>query len=87
MLDRMVGQERIADEIKIVLKPYYQKAQINKDEYKLIMKNCVTKVSDSCPSLHYTNAIWCELRHVVADLIVCLEWSKMRFDFKFGFKM
>ena len=86
MLDRMVGQERIADEIKIVLKPYYQKAQINKDEYKLIMKNCVTKVSDSCPSLHYTNAIWCEL-HVIADLIVCLEWSKMRFDFKFGFNM
>lgn len=43
-MDRMVGQERIADEIKIVLKPYYQKATINKDEYKMIMKNCVTKV-------------------------------------------
>lgn len=43
-MDKMVSQERIADEIKIILKPYYCKGSINKDEYKNIMRNCVTKV-------------------------------------------
>ena len=46
LLDKMVGQERIADEVKIILKPFYCKGTINKDEYKHIMRNCVTKV---CP--------------------------------------
>ena len=40
----MVGKERIADEIKIVLKPYYCHGKINKDEYKYIMRSCVPKV-------------------------------------------
>jgi len=44
MLDKMVSYERIADEVKICLKPYYVKAAIDKDEYKHIMRNCVTKV-------------------------------------------
>lgn len=40
----MVGQERIADEVKIVLKPFYCKNTITKEEYKHVMRNCVTKV-------------------------------------------
>ena len=44
---KMVGKERIADEVKIVLKPFYCNGKIDKDEYKHIMRNCVSKVSDA----------------------------------------
>ncbi|XP_067931402.1 PHD and RING finger domain-containing protein 1-like [Watersipora subatra] len=44
LMAKMVGKERIADEIKIVLKPFYCSGKIDKDEYKQIMRNCVTKI-------------------------------------------
>lgn len=37
-------QDRIAAEVKVALRPFYQNKRINKEEYKTIMKKAVTKV-------------------------------------------
>ena len=44
-LKKVQRQERIVEEIKMVLKPFYQKKKISKDSYKEIMRKCVPKVS------------------------------------------
>lgn len=43
-LKKVQRQERIVEEIKMVLKPFYNKKKIGKDSYKDIMRKCVPKV-------------------------------------------
>ena len=43
-LKKVQRQERIVEEIKLVLKPYYNRKKINKDDYKDILRKCVPKV-------------------------------------------
>ena len=44
-LKKVQRQERIVEEIKNVLKPYYNRKRINKEDYKNILRKCVPKVS------------------------------------------
>ena len=37
-------QERIAEEIKTVLKPHYNSKRIGKEDYKNILRKCVPKI-------------------------------------------
>jgi hypothetical protein len=43
-LKKVQRQERIVEEIKTVLKPYYNRKRINKEDYKDILRKCVPKV-------------------------------------------
>lgn len=38
-------QERVVEEVKLVLKPRFNKKQISKDDYKEIMRRAVPKVN------------------------------------------
>lgn len=38
-------QERAVEEVKLAIKPFYQRRDINKDEYKEILRKAVLKVS------------------------------------------
>eukprot|EP00096_Caligus_rogercresseyi_P013567 TRINITY_DN61_c1_g1_i2.p1 TRINITY_DN61_c1_g1~~TRINITY_DN61_c1_g1_i2.p1 ORF type:complete len:179 (+),score=46.91 TRINITY_DN61_c1_g1_i2:408-944(+) len=46
-LKKVQRQERIVEEIKMVLKPYYNRKKIDKDAYKEILRKCVPKVCHS----------------------------------------
>lgn len=46
-IEKMNRQERIAEEVKVVLKPYYRSGKISKTEYKEIMKKAVHKIYNS----------------------------------------
>merc|ERR1719210_2467372 len=46
-LKKVQRQDRIVEEIKLVLKPYYNRKKINKDDYKDILRKCVPKVCHS----------------------------------------
>ena len=43
----MQRQERAVEEIKMVLKPLYNKKRISKEHYKEILRKCVPKVSQA----------------------------------------
>ncbi|XP_057324063.1 uncharacterized protein LOC130666806 [Microplitis mediator] len=43
-LKKLNRQERVVEEVKLVLKPHYTKKHINKDEYKDIMRKAVPKI-------------------------------------------
>ena len=43
-LKKVQRQERIVEEIKMVLKPHYNRKRIGKEEYKDILRKCVPKV-------------------------------------------
>ncbi len=43
-LKKVHRQERIVEEIKMVLKPFYNRKKISKESYKEIMRKCVPKV-------------------------------------------
>lgn len=43
-LKKLNRQERVVEEVKLVLKPYYNKKKITKDEYKDIMRKAVPKI-------------------------------------------
>ncbi|XP_030767637.1 PHD and RING finger domain-containing protein 1 isoform X2 [Sitophilus oryzae] len=43
-LKKLNRQERVVEEVKLVLKPYYNKKKITKDEYKDIMRRAVPKI-------------------------------------------
>jgi len=47
-LKKVQRQERIVEEIKMVLKPFYNKKKISKSSYKEIMRKCVPKVKLFC---------------------------------------
>lgn len=40
-------QERAIEEVKLAIKPFYQKRDINKDEYKEILRKAVQKVGNT----------------------------------------
>ena len=40
--------ERVADEVKSALKPFFIRNEIDKEEYKDIMRKAVPKVSTDC---------------------------------------
>ena len=44
-LRKLNRQERVVEEVKLAIKPYYAKGRINKDEYKDIMRKAVPKVT------------------------------------------
>lgn len=41
----MKRQERVIEEVKLVIKPYYSKRTITKEQYKEILRKAVPKVS------------------------------------------
>lgn len=43
-LKKLHMQERAIEEVKLAIKPFYQKRDINKDEYKEILRKAVQKV-------------------------------------------
>lgn len=43
-LKKVQRQERVIEEVKLSLKPFYNKKTIGKDDYKEIMRKCVQKV-------------------------------------------
>ncbi|XP_028966708.1 serine/arginine repetitive matrix protein 2 [Galendromus occidentalis] len=43
-LQKLHRQERVVEEVKLALKPFYNKKQVSKEDYKLIMKKCVPKI-------------------------------------------
>lgn len=43
-LKKLNRQERVVEEVKLVLKPHYNKKRINKEEYKDILRRSVPKV-------------------------------------------
>lgn len=44
LIQKLQRQDRIIEEVKIFLKPHFNKKLINKEEYKTIMKKSVPKV-------------------------------------------
>lgn len=46
-LKKLNRQERVVEEVKLVLKPHYTKKHITKEEYKDIMRKAVPKVSET----------------------------------------
>merc|ERR1739846_64956 len=46
-LKKVQRQERIVEEIKLLLKPHYNRKRINKEDYKEILRKCVPKVCHS----------------------------------------
>lgn len=43
-LKKLNRQERVVEEVKLVLKPHYNKKHVTKDEYKDILRRAVPKV-------------------------------------------
>lgn len=43
-LMKMKRQERVIEEVKLVIKPYYSKRTITKEQYKEILRKAVPKV-------------------------------------------
>lgn len=43
-LMKLKRQERVIEEVKLVIKPYYSKRTINKEQYKEILRKAVPKV-------------------------------------------
>lgn len=43
-LKKLHTQERAVEEVKLAIKPYYQKKDITKEEYKDILRKAVHKV-------------------------------------------
>lgn len=46
-LKKLHTQERAVEEVKLAIKPYYQRKDINKDEYKDILRKAVHKICHS----------------------------------------
>lgn len=44
-LKKLHMQERAVEEVKLAIKPFYQNRDINKEEYKDILRKAVQKVS------------------------------------------
>lgn len=43
-LKKLNRQERVVDEVKLALKPYYNRREISKEEYKDILRKSVPKI-------------------------------------------
>lgn len=46
-MKKLHTQERAVEEVKLAIKPYYQRKDINKDEYKDILRKAVHKICHS----------------------------------------
>lgn len=46
-LQKLHMQERAVEEVKLAMKPFYQKRDVNKDEYKEILRKAVQKAGCS----------------------------------------
>ena len=44
-LQKLQFQERVIEEVKMAVKPYYAAKKITKEQYKLILRKAVPKVS------------------------------------------
>lgn len=44
---KMKRQERVIEEVKLVIKPYYSKRTITKEQYKEILRKAVPKVKEN----------------------------------------
>ena len=44
---KMKRQERVIEEVKLVIKPYYSKRTITKEQYKEILRKAVPKVREN----------------------------------------
>jgi hypothetical protein len=55
-LKKLNRQERVVEEVRLALKPYYTSKRISKGDYKEILRKCVPKVSS--PSLHRFFISW-----------------------------
>ena len=51
-LRKLQRQERVVEEVKLVLKPHYNKKHITKEDYKEILRRAVPKVSASSCLIH-----------------------------------
>ncbi len=61
-LKKVQRQERIVEEIKMVLKPFYNRKKISKESYKEIMRKCVPKVRDEMSTM--SNVSQCHLMSI-----------------------
>ena len=52
-LKKLNRQERIVEEVKQALKPFYAKQKISKEEYKDILRKAVPKVRSSARTCPY----------------------------------
>ena len=59
---RLQRHEQIIDEVKLALKPFFKHGEIDKDDYKLIMRKSVEKV---CGIVFYNDLLWSHSRRVV----------------------
>lgn len=57
-LKKLHMQERAIEEVKLAIKPFYQGRDINKDEYKEILRKAVQKVGQN-PVLMEKHVIVC----------------------------
>lgn len=68
-LKKLNRQERVVEEVKLVLKPHYNKKHINKEEYKDILRRAVPKVSHfanfekSCVNFSYIKTFTFQICH------------------------
>lgn len=63
-LKKLNRQERVVEEVKLVLKPHYNKKRVTKEQYKDILRRAVPKVMRVCL-----------LRSATAGNILLTIWS------------
>ena len=51
-MKKLNHRERVVEEVKLAIKPYYAKGKIDKDDYKEIMRKAVPKVSGISTFIH-----------------------------------
>uniref|UniRef100_A0A8C7HVG3 SR-related CTD-associated factor 1 n=1 Tax=Oncorhynchus kisutch TaxID=8019 RepID=A0A8C7HVG3_ONCKI len=77
-LKKLHTQERAVEEVKLAIKPYYQRKDINKDDYKDILRKAVTKIC------HSRNG---EINPVKVSNLVKLYVQRYKYFRKHGRKM
>ncbi|KAK5618972.1 hypothetical protein CRENBAI_006053 [Crenichthys baileyi] len=74
-LKKLHMQERAVEEVKLAIKPFYQRRDINKDEYKEILRKAVQKIS-RIPSQNESDC-FVQLRNF-ETLKLCLKEAKLK---------
>lgn len=77
-LKKLHTQERAVEEVKLAIKPYYQRKDINKDEYKDILRKAVHKICHSRTG---------EINPVKVSTLVKLYVQRYKYFRKHGRKM
>ena len=68
---RLQRHEQIVDEVKLALKPFFQHGEINKDDYKLIMRKSVEKV---CRIAFFNDLLWYHSRRFLFLFFIFYCW-------------